>query len=85
MRTRLTIEVALIGSVLLMTAALATTPPTEGTTGVAIAPVPDAFGDTTPGMSLTLAPGRPGVNRATVTTTDAMAMISGGLELVLIG
>ena len=83
MRTRLTIEVALIGSVLLMTAALATTPPTEGTAGVAIAPVPDAFGDTTPGMSLTLAPGRPGMNRVTVTTTDAMAMISGGLELVL--
>ena len=83
MRTRLTVEVALIGSVLLMTAALATTPPTEGTTGVAIAPIPDAFGDTTPGMSLTLAPGRPGVNRVTVTTTDAMAMLSGGLELVL--
>ena len=83
MRTRLTAEVALIGSVLLMTGVLATTPPVDEPTGVAIAPVPDAFGQTAPGMSLTLAPGRPGVNRAVVTTTDAMAMISGGLELVL--
>jgi hypothetical protein len=34
-------------------------------------------------MTLTLSPGRPGVNRVVVTTTDAMAMISGGLELAL--
>jgi hypothetical protein len=34
-------------------------------------------------MTLTVSPGRPGVNRVVATTTDAMAMISGGLELVL--
>ena len=83
MRTRLIGEVGLIGSVLFMTAVLATTPALDEPTGVAIAPVPDAFGQTAPGMSLTLAPGRPGVNRVNVTTTDAMAMISGGLDLVL--
>ncbi len=83
MRSRLGVESALIAAVLLMTGALAATPPIEVPPGVAIAPVPDAFGATTPGMTMTLSPGRPGVNRVTVTTTDAMAMISGGLELVL--
>ena len=83
MRTRLSIEAGLAAVVLLLTASLATTPPVDEVGGVAIAPVPDAFGATTPGMSLTLSPGRPGVNRVVVTTTDAMAMISGGLELAL--
>jgi copper transport protein len=82
-RNRLTIETGLAGVVLLLTASLATTPPVEEVPGVAIAAVPDAFGATTPGMTLTLSPGRPGVNRVVVTTTDAMAMISGGLELAL--
>lgn len=83
MPTRLSIEAGLAAVVLLLTASLATTPPVDEVAGVAIAPVPDAFGATTPGMTLTLSPGRPGVNRAVVTTTDAMAMISGGLELAL--
>ena len=82
-RARLTAEAGLAAVVLLLTASLATTPPLEEIGGVAISPVPDAFGNTAPGMSLTLSPGRPGVNRVVVTTTDAMAMISGGLELVL--
>jgi copper transport protein len=83
MRSRLGVESALIAAVLLMTGALAATPPLEQPPGVAIAPVPDAFGASTPGMTMTLSPGRPGVNRVTVTTTDAMAMISGGLDLVV--
>ena len=82
-RNRLTVETGLAAVVLLLTASLATTPPVDEVPGVAITPVPDAFGDTTPGMTLTLSPGRPGVNRVAVTTTDAMAMISGGLELAL--
>jgi hypothetical protein len=45
--------------------------------------VPDAFGRLAPNMGLTLTPGRPGVNRVTVTTTDAMAMTSGSLALGL--
>jgi len=83
MRTRLTVEAGLAAVVLLFTASLATTPPVDEVGGVAIAPVADAFGATTPGMTLTLSPGRPGVNRVVVTTTDAMAIISGGLDLVL--
>ncbi len=83
MRARLSIEVGLAALVLLLTASLATTPPVAEVGGVAIAPVPDAFGATTPGMTMTLLPGRPGVNRVVVTTTDAMAVISGGLELAL--
>ncbi|MDQ2673217.1 MAG: copper resistance protein CopC, partial [Chloroflexota bacterium] len=82
-RNRLTVETGLAAVVLLLTASLATTPPVEEVPGVAITPVPDAFGATTPGMTLTLSPGRPGVNRVAVTTTDAMAMITGGLELGL--
>ena len=83
LRSRLGVESILIAAVLAMTAALATTPPVDEAPGVAIVPVPDAFGATTPGMTLTISPGRPGLNRVTVTTTDAMSMISGGLDLVL--
>ena len=83
MRSRLGVESILIAAVLAMTAALATTPPVDEAPGVAIVPVPDAFGATTPGMTMTISPGRPGLNRVTVTTTDAMSMISGGLDLVL--
>lgn len=83
MRTRLTAEVGLAALVLTLTASLATTPPVDEAGGVTVAPVPNAFGATTPGIALTLSPGRPGVNRVVVTTTDAMAMIAGGLELVL--
>lgn len=83
LRSRLGVESLLIAGVLAITAALATTPPIDEAPGVAIVPVPDAFGATTPGMTMTITPGRPGLNRVTVTTTDAMSMISGGLDLVL--
>ncbi|MEO6294405.1 MAG: copper resistance protein CopC [Candidatus Limnocylindria bacterium] len=73
LRTRLTVEVMAAIAVLVMTAALATTPPVEEVSGVAIQPIPDAFGEVTPGMSMEVVPGRPGVNRIIVTTTDAMA------------
>jgi copper transport protein len=83
MRGRLTVEVVAAAAVLAVTAVLATTPPTEEAPGVPIAPVPDAFGRLAPDTALTLTPGRPGVNRVTVTTTDAMAMTSGSLALGL--
>jgi len=72
-RTRLTVEAMAAIAVLVVTAALATTPPVEEVSGVAIQPIPDAFGEVTPGMSMEVVPGRPGVNRIVVTTTDAMA------------
>ena len=81
-RTRLTIEWAAAIAVLAVTAVLATTPPGEAR-GVAIAPIPDAFGSVAPDMSLEVVPGRPGVNRIVVTTTDALAAGSGTLELAV--
>ena len=83
MRSRLTLEAAGAAGVLLLAAVLATTPPAEEAPGVPIAALPDAFGAVTPGMSMTLSPGRPGLNRIVVSTTDAMAMTSGALELGL--
>jgi copper transport protein len=82
MRTRLGVETAAIAGVLLASAVLAITPPAEEAGGVAIEPIPDAFGLMTPGMAMEVAPGRPGVNRIIVTTTDALAM-SAELELSL--
>jgi putative copper export protein/methionine-rich copper-binding protein CopC len=79
---RLGVEGGLVAVALLLTAALAVTPPTEGSRGVAIEPVPDAFGEVLPNMGMEIAPGRPGVSRITVITTDALAA-SGGLELTL--
>jgi copper transport protein len=73
--TRLKVEVMLAAVVLVISAALATTPPVDEAAGVAIAPVPDAFGETTPGMELQVVPGRPGVNRVVVRTTGAMIAI----------
>jgi len=73
LRARLTVEAMAAIAVLVMTAALATTPPVEEVSGVAIQPIPDAFGEVTPGMSMEIVPGRPGVNRIVVNTTDAMA------------
>lgn len=81
-RSRITIEVMLATTVLVLTAALASTPPLEEPSGVPIEPVPDAFGAVAPGMSMAVIPGRPGVNRVIVTTTDAMAT-SSTLELGL--
>jgi hypothetical protein len=81
-RSRITVEVMLAATVLVLTAALAITPPTEEAGGVGIEPVPDAFGEVAPGMSMAVIPGRPGVNRIVVTTIDAMAG-SAALELGL--
>ncbi|MGQ0608161.1 MAG: copper resistance CopC/CopD family protein [Chloroflexota bacterium] len=81
-RSRITIEVMLATTVLVLTAALAITPPIEEPAGVAIEPIPDAFGDVAPGMRMELVPGRPGLNRVVVTTTDAVAT-SSTLELAL--
>lgn len=81
-RTRLTVEAMAAIAVLVMTAALATTPPVEEVSGVAIQPIPDAFGEVTPGMSMEIVPGRPGVNRIVVNTTEAMAA-AGAFELGL--
>jgi copper transport protein len=81
-RSRITIEAMLIVTVLVLTAALAITPPVEEASGVAIEPIPDAFGEVAPGMEMHVSPGRPGVNRVVVTTIDAMAGVS-ALELAL--
>jgi copper transport protein len=80
-RTRLTIESLTAVGVLVMTAVLSTTPPVDEVTGVAIQPIPDAFGEVAPQMELHVVPGRPGVNRVVVTTTDAMVALD--LELSL--
>ena len=79
-RSRITAEVALASVVLALTASLAITPPVDQPTGVAIKPIPDAFGHVAPGMTMEVIPGRPGVNRIVVTTTDALAT-SSALEL----
>ena len=81
LRNRVTIELMLATTVLVMTAALASTPPVDEPLGVAIAPIPDAFGTIAPGMSMSIVPGRPGLNRIVVSTTDALAASS--LELGL--
>ncbi|MCA1588402.1 MAG: copper resistance protein CopC/CopD [Chloroflexi bacterium] len=83
MRSRLTLEAIVIAAVLLVTAALAITAPTEEVPGVAIEPVPDAFGETTPDLDLVVAPGQPGVNRVVVLTSEALASGSPSFELVL--
>lgn len=79
---RLRLELALVTVVLALTAALAVTQPVDEARGVPIEPIPDAFGQVAPGMRMDIAPGRPGVNRITVVTTDALAA-SGGLEIAL--
>lgn len=81
-RTRMTVEGMLAAVVLVMSAVLATTPPVEEVRGVAIEPIPDAFGTVAPDMEMRLIPGRPGVNRLVVTTSDALASVS-GLELAM--
>lgn len=83
MRSRLTLESILVAVVLLFTAALAITPPTEEAQGVGIEPVPDAFGEVMPDIELELVPGRPGINRVVVLTSEALAGGSPSLELIL--
>ncbi|MGH2428956.1 MAG: copper resistance D family protein, partial [Candidatus Limnocylindria bacterium] len=80
-RARLTVETMAATGVLLITAVLATTTPLEEARGAPIEPIPDAFGEVAPGMEMEVIPARPGVNRITVTATDALAASS--LELGL--
>jgi putative copper export protein len=81
-RSRLKVEVAALAAVLFVSALLATTPPVAEAAGVGIEPIPDAFGEVTPNMSMQVAPGRPGVNRVIVTTSAAMSVVD-GMELSL--
>jgi copper transport protein len=80
-RTRVSVEAMVATSVLLMAAALATTPPAETVTGVPIEPVPNAFGQVAPQVEMHVTPGRPGLNRIVVTTTDALAALDLTLAL----
>jgi hypothetical protein len=80
--TRLKVEVSALAAVLFVSALLATTPPVDEAAGVGIEPIPDAFGEVTPNMSMQVAPGRPGVNRVIVTTSAAMSAVD-GMELSL--
>ena len=80
--TRLKVEVMLGAAVLVMSAALATTPPVDEATGVAIEPLPDAFGEIAPGMGMEIIAGRPGVNRIVVNTSGAMVAVD-RMELAL--
>ncbi len=73
--TRIKVEALLAAAVLVMSAALATTPPVDDAAGIAIEPLPDAFGEIAPGMSMEVIPGRPGVNRIVVRTPEAMSAI----------
>jgi copper transport protein len=73
--TRIKVEVLLGAAILAMSAVLATTPPVDEASGVAIEPVPDAFGEVAPGMSMEVIPGRPGVNRIVVRTPEAMVAV----------
>ena len=82
--TRLKSEVALGAAVLVMSAALATTPPVDEAVGVPIEPLPDAFGETAPGMGMEIVAGRPGVNRIVVNTSAAMIAVD-RMELTLEG
>lgn len=81
-RSRLSVEAMAIVAVLVMSAALASTPPLDQAAGTGIEPVPDAFGEVTPNLSMTVAPGRPGINRIVVTTSAAMSAID-NMELSL--
>jgi copper transport protein len=80
-RARLVAEVSTAAAILVASALLSTTPPLEGARGVAIQPVPDAFGNVLPGMRLELSPGRPGVNRISVTAVGALG--TAPMELAL--
>jgi copper transport protein len=80
-KPRLMFEVTAAAAVLVVTAVLATTPPTEEVNGVAIEPIPDAFGEVAPRMGMEVAPGRPGLNRVAVSTSEAMGGVN--LELAL--
>jgi putative copper export protein len=81
MRVRVRIEAIVIAVVLALSALLAVTPPRDDVAGVPLEPVPDAFGRVTPGMTMEIAPGRPGINRAIVTTTDAIVTMSLSISL----
>jgi methionine-rich copper-binding protein CopC len=80
-RTRLISEAGLAVGVLLVTGLLSATPPLDASRGVAIAPVPDAFGRLLAGVSLELVPGRPGVNAVVVSAKGDLGNTA--LELAL--
>ena len=80
--TRLKVEVMLGAAVLVMSAALATTPPVDEAAGVPIEPLPDAFGEIAPSMGMQIVAGRPGVNRIVVNTSGAMIAVD-RMELAL--
>jgi copper transport protein len=73
--TRIKVEVLLGAAILVMSAVLATTPPVDEASGVAIEPVPDAFGEVAPGMTMEVVPGRPGINQIVVRTPEAMVAV----------
>ncbi|HEX5040785.1 MAG TPA: copper resistance protein CopC [Candidatus Limnocylindria bacterium] len=79
--TRVAVESMTAAAVLVLAAALATTPPVEEGVGVEIAPVPDAFGNVAQDMSMEIVPGRPGVNRVVVTANDALVALDLRLTL----
>jgi copper transport protein len=81
LRIRVGVEIGLVLVVLVVTAQLAQTAPDEEGRGVALAPLPDAFGETVPGMTLSLVPGRPGVNQAIVTATGGIGYLPAELGL----
>jgi copper transport protein len=81
LQSRLGIEVGLALVVLLVAATLSRTPPPAAETGVALQPLPDAFGETVPGLTLSLLPGRPGVNGVEVTGVGAVGSLPAELTL----
>jgi copper transport protein len=81
LQMRLGVEFGLALVVLVVAASLSRTPPAAGEVGVALAPVPDAFGETVPGLTLSLHPGRPGVNGVEVTATGAVGGLPAELTL----
>lgn len=81
MRARVSLETIAIAAVLGGSALLAATPPRDEPAGVAIEPVPDAFGLVAPDMAMEIVPGRPGVNRAVVSTSEGLAAMSLSLSL----
>ena len=73
--TRIKVEVLLGAAILVMSAVLATTPPVDEASGVAIEPVPDAFGEVAPGMDDGDRPGPAGSQPVVVNTPEAMVAI----------
>ena len=80
---RLRGETGAVAGILVVTALLATTNPTDAARGARIEPVPDAFGQIVPDVAMEIVPGRPGVNQFLVDTTDAIAFATLEVDLEL--